>query len=161
MTKEAKAALDRRAFLKTAGALIVSFSMHESGAQAQFGSAAIPGSPDSRQTDALARCWRRWKHYCLQRERRNRPGHLDSTAAAGSGRVAGSIRARTAHLLGHSADARPGVYIRQPVAPGEFPARQSGARLRYRERNLIQPGCAETRRSGGSDCGFEWCDHCR
>ena len=42
---DALAALDRRGFLKSAGALIVGFSMSGSEARAQFGNSAIPGSP--------------------------------------------------------------------------------------------------------------------
>src|SRR5579862_7571859 len=42
--------LDRRDFLKSAGALIVGFSIGE--ARAQFGNSAIPGSPASGQVDS-------------------------------------------------------------------------------------------------------------
>ncbi|HYA17725.1 MAG TPA: molybdopterin cofactor-binding domain-containing protein [Bryobacteraceae bacterium] len=52
MKRGTSGTVDRRGFLKAAGALVVSFSMHESPAKAQFGSAAIPGSPDGRQTDS-------------------------------------------------------------------------------------------------------------
>ncbi len=46
------AAFDRRDFLKTAGALIVGFSMAGGDASAQFGNAAIPGSPPNDQLDS-------------------------------------------------------------------------------------------------------------
>ena len=52
MTRDAMAALDRRDFLKTAGALIVGFRMAGSEAQAQFGDAPIPGSPANSQVDS-------------------------------------------------------------------------------------------------------------
>ncbi len=52
MTREAAAALDRRDFLKAAGALIVGFSMAGTDARAQFGNAAIPGSPANDQLDS-------------------------------------------------------------------------------------------------------------
>ena len=55
LTSEARAALDRagfsrRNFLKTSGALIVSFSLGT--AEAQFGIAPIPGSPPEGQLDS-------------------------------------------------------------------------------------------------------------
>jgi CO/xanthine dehydrogenase Mo-binding subunit len=51
MTGPAQATLDRRGFLKSAGALIVGFSMGGD-AQAQFGSAPIAGSPRNDQVDS-------------------------------------------------------------------------------------------------------------
>ena len=50
LVKNALAALDRRGFLKSAGVLIVGFSMSASEARAQFGGAAIPGSPPNALT---------------------------------------------------------------------------------------------------------------
>ena len=52
MTREALNALDRRGFLKAAGALVVGFSMAGRDAFAQFGTTPIPGSPDNRQLDS-------------------------------------------------------------------------------------------------------------
>ncbi len=43
--------MKRRDFIKSAGALVVGFSLADHGAKAQFGSAPIPGSPDNRQLD--------------------------------------------------------------------------------------------------------------
>ncbi|HLK68664.1 MAG TPA: molybdopterin cofactor-binding domain-containing protein [Bryobacteraceae bacterium] len=52
MRREARNALDRRGFLKSAGALVVGFSMFHRDGLAQFGGTAIPGSPDNRQLDS-------------------------------------------------------------------------------------------------------------
>lgn len=53
MTPEAKAALDRRGFLKSAGVLIVGFHMAGSDtARAQFGQAPLPGAPAMDQVDS-------------------------------------------------------------------------------------------------------------
>src|SRR5580700_1168202 len=52
MTRGALAALDRRGFLKSAGALIVGFSMSANEARAQFGGSAIPGSPPNAALDS-------------------------------------------------------------------------------------------------------------
>jgi len=52
MTRDAWSTLDRRGFLKSAGVLVVSFSMAGRHAGAQFASTAIPGSPDNRQVDS-------------------------------------------------------------------------------------------------------------
>jgi CO/xanthine dehydrogenase Mo-binding subunit len=51
-TLEAISALDRRGFLKTAGALVVGFSMAGTESFAQFGTNPIPGSPDNKQLDS-------------------------------------------------------------------------------------------------------------
>src|SRR5579862_8178458 len=53
MTPVARAALNRRNFLKSAGVLIVGFRMAGGGeARAQFGTAPIPGSPSNDQVDS-------------------------------------------------------------------------------------------------------------
>jgi CO/xanthine dehydrogenase Mo-binding subunit len=52
MTRDALAALDRRGFLKSAGALIVGFSMSGGEACAQFGNSSIPGSPPNAELDS-------------------------------------------------------------------------------------------------------------
>jgi nicotinate dehydrogenase subunit B len=52
MNRDALAALDRRGFLKSAGALIVGFSMSGGEARAQFGDSPIPGSPPNAQLDS-------------------------------------------------------------------------------------------------------------
>jgi nicotinate dehydrogenase subunit B len=52
LNKNALNALDRRGFLKTAGALVIGFSMAGREALAQFGTTPIPGSPDNRQLDS-------------------------------------------------------------------------------------------------------------
>ena len=52
MRSDALAALDRRGFLKSTGALIVGFSISGREAFAQFGNAPIPGSPDNAQLDS-------------------------------------------------------------------------------------------------------------
>jgi nicotinate dehydrogenase subunit B len=52
MTREALNALDRRGFLKSAGALVVGFSMARREGFAQFATIPIPGSPDNRQLDS-------------------------------------------------------------------------------------------------------------
>lgn len=52
MTRAALAALDRRDFLRAAGALVVGFSMAGGEAHAQFGNAPIPGSPPNGQLDS-------------------------------------------------------------------------------------------------------------
>ncbi len=52
MTRDALAALDRRGFLKSAGALIVGFSMSRGEARAQFGNSPIPGSPPNGELDS-------------------------------------------------------------------------------------------------------------
>ncbi len=52
MRTGALTALDRRGFLKTAGALVVGFSMSGSNADAQFGNSAIPGSPPTGEVDS-------------------------------------------------------------------------------------------------------------
>lgn len=52
MTNEAGAALDRRGFLKSAGALIVAFSITGTELDAQFGDAPIPGAPPIDQLDS-------------------------------------------------------------------------------------------------------------
>jgi CO/xanthine dehydrogenase Mo-binding subunit len=52
MTREALNALDRRGFLKSAGALVVGFSMARREGFAQFATTPIPGSPDNRQLDS-------------------------------------------------------------------------------------------------------------
>jgi CO/xanthine dehydrogenase Mo-binding subunit len=52
MTREAGDALDRRGFLKSAGALVVGFSMASREGFAQFGATPIPGSPDNRHLDS-------------------------------------------------------------------------------------------------------------
>src|SRR6185369_16109246 len=51
-TREASNVLDRRGFLKSAGVLVVGFSMTGREATAQFGGNPIPGSPDNRQLDS-------------------------------------------------------------------------------------------------------------
>jgi nicotinate dehydrogenase subunit B len=52
MTRGARAELGRRGFLKSAGALIVGFSMGSGDARAQFGNAPIVGSPRNDQVDS-------------------------------------------------------------------------------------------------------------
>jgi nicotinate dehydrogenase subunit B len=52
MTRDALAVLDRRGFLKSAGALIVGFSMSGGEACAQFGNSSIPGSPPNAELDS-------------------------------------------------------------------------------------------------------------
>jgi nicotinate dehydrogenase subunit B len=52
LSNDARAALDRRGFLKSAGALIVGFSISAGEARAQFGGSAIPGSPPNAQLDS-------------------------------------------------------------------------------------------------------------
>jgi CO/xanthine dehydrogenase Mo-binding subunit len=52
MTREALDVLDRRGFLKSAGVLVVGFSMTGAEGLAQFGATPIPGSPDNRQVDS-------------------------------------------------------------------------------------------------------------
>ena len=52
MTNDALAALDRRGFLKSAGALIVGFSIAGTELDAQFGNAPIPGAPPNDQLDS-------------------------------------------------------------------------------------------------------------
>ncbi|MBZ5600797.1 MAG: molybdopterin-dependent oxidoreductase [Acidobacteriia bacterium] len=52
MTRESFAALDRRGFLKSAGALVVSFSISAPPMHAQFGNTPIPGSPQNDQVDS-------------------------------------------------------------------------------------------------------------
>jgi nicotinate dehydrogenase subunit B len=52
MTRDALAVLDRRGFLKCAGALVVGFSMSGTEARAQFGNAPIPGSPPNNALDS-------------------------------------------------------------------------------------------------------------
>lgn len=52
MTREAWSALDRRGFLKSAGALVVAFSMTRGEGFAQFATTPIPGSPDNRELDS-------------------------------------------------------------------------------------------------------------
>ena len=52
MTNDALAALGRRSFLKSAGALIVGFSITGTELDAQFGSAPIPGAPPIDQLDS-------------------------------------------------------------------------------------------------------------
>jgi nicotinate dehydrogenase subunit B len=53
MTPDARAALNRRNFLKSAGALIVGFRMTGGdSAQAQFGQAPLPGAPPMDQVDS-------------------------------------------------------------------------------------------------------------
>lgn len=50
--RSAQREIDRRGFLKSAGALVVGFSMTGSDALAQFGLAPIPGSPRNDQVDS-------------------------------------------------------------------------------------------------------------
>jgi CO/xanthine dehydrogenase Mo-binding subunit len=52
MTGDAPSALDRRGFLKSAGALVVGFSMGVRQAGAQFATSPMPGSSDNRQIDS-------------------------------------------------------------------------------------------------------------
>src|SRR5580765_3308178 len=53
MTPDARAALNRRSFLKNAGVLIVGFRMAGGdAAQAQFGQAPLPGAPPMDQLDS-------------------------------------------------------------------------------------------------------------
>ena len=52
MTNHALAALDRRGFLKSAGALIVGFSTAGTELDAQFGNAPISGAPPNDQLDS-------------------------------------------------------------------------------------------------------------
>ena len=53
MTPAARAALNRRNFLKSAGVLIVGFRMAGGdAAQAQFGQAPLPGAPPMDQVDS-------------------------------------------------------------------------------------------------------------
>lgn len=52
MRRDAMAALDRRGFLKTAGVLVVGFSIGAPNADAQFGNAPIPGAPPVDQLDS-------------------------------------------------------------------------------------------------------------
>jgi len=52
VTSNALNALDRRGFLKSAGALIVGFSMAGTDMEAQFGSAPIPDAPSNDQIDS-------------------------------------------------------------------------------------------------------------
>ncbi len=53
MTPDARAALNRRNFLKSAGVLIVGFRMAGGdAAQAQFGQAPLPGAPPMDQVDS-------------------------------------------------------------------------------------------------------------
>jgi len=52
MTASAWNLLDRRGFLKSAGALLVSFSFAAREGCAQFGTVPVPGSPDNRQLDS-------------------------------------------------------------------------------------------------------------
>ena len=52
MTREASSALDRRGFLKSAGALVVAFSTLRREGLAQFATTPLAGSPDNRQLDS-------------------------------------------------------------------------------------------------------------
>ena len=52
MTRDALTALNRRNFLKGAGALIVGFRMAGDLAEAQFGQAPLPGTPPLEQVDS-------------------------------------------------------------------------------------------------------------
>jgi nicotinate dehydrogenase subunit B len=52
MTNDALAALDRRGFLKSAGALIVGFSIAGTELDAQFGNTPIPGAPPNDRLDS-------------------------------------------------------------------------------------------------------------
>src|SRR5947209_49503 len=52
MTTAARAELDRRKFLKTAGALVVAFRIGGDNAKGQFSQASLPGAPPNDQVDS-------------------------------------------------------------------------------------------------------------